>query len=145
MKFKPHCQIQYDNNILKIKEEVKDQIEVIIPESNLTLEKLTTSVNKQLLTLLNEGTEEKRFWEIQRTAKRAEEHRGKETTSENIIIILSVVIGFLAFGVVLILAFLCYFRAVLANTPDVIELSVQTEAGNIKDPSSKKALLRFIE
>lgn len=149
IKFSPHCRIEIGKKVLTLEKEITKENTIIIPNQNLTLKNLTslskdTEALQQLLFLLNQGTEEKRFWEIERLAKQEEENKQKQRRANNIIIILAIIIGVLLLGVAGILSFLCYFKKILAETPDVIELSVQTETSNLTNPNHKKAFLRFV-
>jgi hypothetical protein len=149
IKFNPQCRIEVGKKILTLEKETSHEDNVIIPNQNLVLNNLTslskdTETLQQLLSLLNQGTEEKRFWEVERLAKQDEENKREQRKANNIIIVLAVIIGVLVLGVVSILSFLCYFKKILAETPDVIELSVQIETSNLTDPNHKKAFLRFV-
>lgn len=144
------CYATYNNNNLTTDAFTNNKNEIIIPSKDLEISSLSPLFkNKQnvqkLVEMMNNNRQEKDFWEIEKQAEQTikdEEEREQLITG---IIIISCGLAILSLIVGSIMGFLYYFKIILQNTPDIVELNVQAESENVTNPSNQRAILRFIE
>lgn len=138
--FNNTCTLMINNDELRLDKEADDlKFGFIIPDINLYINNLTTFNNFSFIK-----EEPKYFWEEMRNIQQESDKKKSIHTLHYVVGILMGIILMTIIVTLIIVGFLWYVKRMVENTPNEIELNVQTETGSTTPAINQRALLKFL-
>ena len=146
MRFPSNCHVKCNNHILTLKQQVKRRARTFIsPSKSLELQKISSYFavrwHKDLFEKIAKTRTIQDSWQIEKFRKISLQHEQEEKGIKLSIYILGFIITILFLVIGAIIALLYYFKVVIGNIPDEIELKICEET--TPEETEKHAFLKL--